>query len=262
MDVIHADGMETISTTRNPEPGTRNPIIQLENVCFSYPNGRAVLDNLQFTVKQGEKLGLIGPNGSGKTTFLHIIMGLLRASSGTVRIFGKPLETEQDFRRARQKMGFLFQNADDQLFSPTVLEDVAFGPLNLGKKPEEAREMSLDTLKDLNLEGFEDRVTHRLSGGEKKLVALATVLVMKPDVLLLDEPTTGLDEDTSKRIIDILNGLDISYVIVSHEYDFLARTTRDIYSTKGGKIEYNGKSENLHSHYHSHPRGRIPHSHN
>jgi cobalt/nickel transport system ATP-binding protein len=262
MGVIYGDGMEKIATTRNPEPATRNSIIQLENVCFSYPNGRAVLDNLQFEIGQGQKSGLIGPNGSGKTTFLHIIMGLLSSWSGTVRIFGKPVETEQDFREVREKVGFLFQNADDQLFSPTVLEDVAFGPLNLGKKPGEAREMSLDTLKALNLEGFEDRVTHRLSGGEKKLVALATVLVMKPDVLLLDEPTTGLDEDTSKRIIDILNGLDISYVIVSHEYDFLARTTRDIYSMHGGKIQYNGKSENLHSHYHSHPHGTVPHSHN
>ena len=240
---------------------TRNPIIQLENVCFSYPDGRAVLDSMQFEIGQGEKLGLIGPNGSGKTTFLHIIMGLLRASSGTVRIFGKPMETEQDFRDVRQKMGFLFQNADDQLFSPTVLEDVAFGPLNLGKKPEEAREMSLETLKALNLESFEDRVTHRLSGGEKKLVALATVLVMKPDVLLLDEPTTGLDEDTSVRIIDILNSLDISYMIVSHEYDFLARTTRDVYSMQGGKIGYNGSSDNLHSHYHRHPNGKTLHSH-
>jgi len=262
MGVIHGDGMEITATTRNPKLATRNPIIQLENVCFSYPNGRAVLDNLRFEIKEGQKLGLIGPNGSGKTTFLHIIMGLLRASSGIVKILGKPAETEQDFRRARQKMGFLFQNSDDQLFSPTVLEDVAFGPLNLGKKPGEAREMSLETLKALNLEGFEERVTHRLSGGEKKLVALGTVLVMKPDVLLLDEPTTGLDEDTSIRIIDILNSLDISYVIVSHEYDFLARTTRDIYSMQGGKIEYNGRSENLHSHYHSHPHGKTPHSHN
>jgi cobalt/nickel transport system ATP-binding protein len=158
-------------------------------------------------------------------------------------------------------MGFLFQNADDQLFSPTVLEDVAFGPLNLGKKPKEARDMSLEILRELKLEGFGDRVTHRLSGGEKKLVALATVLVMKPEVLLLDEPTTGLDEDTSIRIIDILNNLDISYVIVSHEYDFLARTTRHIYSMRGGGIRYDGSSEDLHSHYHSHPHGKALHHH-
>ena len=253
--------MEKIYVTPDPEPENRNPIIQCENVCFSYPNGRTVLDNLQFEIKQGEKLGLIGPNGSGKTTFMHIIMGLLRASSGTVRIFGKPVEKEQDFREARQKMGFLFQNADDQLFSPTVLEDVAFGPLNLGIKAGEAREMSQKTLKDLNLEGFGERVTHRLSGGEKKLVALATVLVMKPDVLLLDEPTTGLDEETSKRIIDILNGLDTSYMIISHEYDFLARTTNEFYSMQGGEIHYKGRSENLHSHYHSHPHGKVPHTH-
>jgi cobalt/nickel transport system ATP-binding protein len=253
--------MEVRDETPDSKPVDWNSVIQLENVCFSYPNGRVVLDNTQFEIKKGEKLGLIGPNGSGKTTFLHIIMGLLSASSGKVRIFGKHVETEQDFREARKKMGFLFQNADDQLFSPTVLEDVAFGPLNLGIKAGEAREMSLKTLKALNLEGFGERVTHRLSGGEKKLVALATVLVMEPDVLLLDEPTTGLDEDTNKRIIDILNGLDISYVIVSHEYDFLSRTTSEFFSMQGGTIQYKGRSENLHSHYHSHPHGKIPHTH-
>ena len=238
-----------------------NIVIQLENVCFSYPNAWPVLDGLDFKIGQGEKLGLIGSNGSGKTTFLHIIMGLLSASSGTVRIFGKAIETERDFRKVREKVGFVFQNADDQLFSPTVLEDVAFGPLNLGKKPEEARKMSLETLEALNLNGFEDRVTYKLSGGEKKLVALATVLVMKPDVLLLDEPTIGLDEDTNKLIIDILNSLDISYVIVSHEYDFLALTTHDIYAMQGGKILYNGRSESLHSHYHKHPNGKSRHTH-
>jgi len=236
-------------------------VIQLENVCFSYPNGASVLDSLQFKLRRGEKLGLIGPNGSGKTTFLHIIMGLLKPSSGTVRIFGKLVETEKDFRIVRQKVGFLFQNADDQLFSPTVLEDVAFGPLNLGKKPKEAHKMSLKILKDLNLEGFADRLTHKLSGGEKKLVALATVLVMHPEVLLLDEPTTGLDEDTSKRIIHILNSLNISCIIVSHEYDFLARTTDEIYSIQNGIIVYDGVSADLHSHYHRHSAGKAPHDH-
>lgn len=238
-----------------------NITIELENVCFSYANGGPVLDNVQFKLRQGAKLGLIGPNGSGKTTFLHVIMGLLKISSGTVRIFGKAVETEQDFRMVREKVGFLFQHADDQLFSPTVLEDVAFGPLNLGKKPEEAREMSLETLESLNLKGFENRVTHELSGGEKKLAALATVLVMQPQVLLLDEPTTALDEDTSIRLISILNNLDISYVIVSHEYDFLARTTRDIYSMKAGRIIYDGNSDTLHSHYHRHAAGEVPHEH-
>lgn len=241
--------------------GENSVIVQLENVCFSYPNGGAVLDDLQFKLREGEKLGLIGPNGSGKTTLLHIIMGLLSATSGTVRVLGKPAETEKDFRVVRQKIGFLFQNADDQLFSPTVLEDVAFGPLNLGKRPKEARQMSLETLRALNLEGFEDRLTHKLSGGEKKLVSLATVLVMEPKVLLLDEPTNGLDEETSERITTILNNLDISYLIVSHEYDFLARATRDIYRMQGGQIAYDGDSNSLHRHHHRHPAGKVPHDH-
>lgn len=234
----------------------------MEDVCFSYPYSNSrVLDQLNFILKKGDRLGLIGHNGSGKTTFLHIIMGLLPASSGTIRIFGNPVKTEKDFRAVREKIGLLFQNADDQLFSPTVLEDVAFGPLNLGKSPKEAREMSQNILNTLNLTGFEDRITHKLSGGEKKLVALASVLVTEPDVLLLDEPTTALDESTRERIISVLNSLDISFIIVSHEYDFLVRTCRDIFSMKKGRIIYNGESASLHSHYHKHKMGEFPHEH-
>jgi cobalt/nickel transport system ATP-binding protein len=233
----------------------------MEDITFSYPSDRQALDEINFELAKGQRLGLIGPNGSGKTTLLQIIMGLLRPSSGSIELFGKPAETEEDFRQAREKIGFLFQNADDQLFSPTVIEDVAFGPLNQGNAPEKAREMSLKTLDYLNLKGFEERVTHRLSGGEKKLIALATVLVMEPQVLLLDEPTTGLDENTVVRIIEILKDLEISYIIVSHEYDFLVQTTRQIYSMQKGKIFFDGDSSNLHSHYHRHPGGKVPHDH-
>ena len=236
-------------------------IIRLEDITFSYPSNEAALDQINFELVKGDRLGLIGPNGSGKTTLLQIIMGLLRPSSGSIELFGHMVQTEEDFRKAREKIGFLFQNADDQLFSPTVIEDLSFGPLNQGKTPEEAREMSIKTLEKLNLKGFEERVTHRLSGGEKKLIALATVLVMEPQILLLDEPTTGLDENTVVRIIEILKDLDISCIIVSHEYDFLARTTRQIYSMNRGKIFFDGDSSNLHSHYHRHPGGKVPHDH-
>ncbi|QTA93098.1 energy-coupling factor ABC transporter ATP-binding protein [Desulfonema magnum] len=239
-----------------------NLIIHMQDVCFSYPyGGQTILENLNFKLQKGEKLGLIGHNGSGKTTFLHIIMGLLPVSAGIVRILGNEVRTEKDFRVVRQKIGLLFQHADDQLFSPTVLEDVAFGLLNLGKSPAEARELSLKTLEQLNLKGFENRVTHKLSGGEKKLASLATVLVMQPRVLLLDEPTTGLDEATKERIISVLNNLDISYIIVSHEYDFLSRTTNDICTMKDGQIIYNGDSSMLHTHYHSHKMGKVSHEH-
>jgi len=238
-----------------------NAIVELENIYFSYQGGRHVFKNMAFKLFEGNKIGVIGHNGSGKTTLLHILMGLLRPDDGTVKLFGKSVKTEKEFRDARQRVGFLFQNADDQLFCPTVLEDVAFGPLNLGKSPEEAKEMSYRTLLDLNLKGFEGRVTHKLSGGEKKMVALATILVMQPRVLLLDEPTSGLDEETISRIMNILNDLDISYMIVSHEYGFLARTTTDIFRMKHGILCFDGPSENLHSHYHRHPMGKASHEH-
>ena len=236
-------------------------IIELDHICFSYEAGKPVLDDLTFTLPKGEKLGLIGYNGSGKTTLMHIIMGLLKPSSGNIRLGGKAVETKKDFLEVRRRIGFLFQNADDQLFSPTVLEDVAFGPLNLGKSPKEARKMAMETLEQLNLLGFENRITHKLSGGEKKLVSLATVLVMQPDALLLDEPTTGLDEDARFRIEALLNSLEISILIVSHEYDFLARTARKIYSMKAGRIVFDGDASTLHAHLHRHPAAGYPHDH-
>jgi cobalt/nickel transport system ATP-binding protein len=216
---------------------------------------------VDFSLARGEKAGLIGHNGSGKSTLLHILMGLARPMSGEIRFFGQPVACEADFRKVRRKVGLVFQNADDQLFSPTVLEDVAFGPLNQGVDQNEARILSLNMLKSLNLEGFEERVTHRLSGGEKKLVSLATVLVMSPEVLLLDEPTTGLDAETRERIIEILNGLDITCLVVSHEYEYLARTTQKIYIMKEGCIRYACDAEHLHTHYHVHPAGELPHEH-
>jgi cobalt/nickel transport system ATP-binding protein len=217
-------------------------VIELEGIHFAYSQERPVLDGADFRLNAGDKVGLIGANGSGKSTLLHIIMGLVRPSSGTARLFGSPVRTEAEFRRARTRIGLLFQNADDQLFSPTVLEDVAFGLLNLGLTPGEACRRAEKTLEDLGLLGFEDRVTHHLSEGEKRLVALATVLTMEPEVLLLDEPTTGLDEKTRERIIQILRGLDAGCIIVSHEYDFLALTTRTTYRMQDGKVVFDSNT--------------------
>ncbi|MBW2366963.1 MAG: ABC transporter ATP-binding protein [Deltaproteobacteria bacterium] len=236
-------------------------IIELSKISFSYPNGRLVLKDADFTLKTGQKIGLVGHNGSGKSTFLHILVGLLKPNSGAIHFLGDPVQTETDFRRVRKKIGLVFQHADDQLFCPTVLEDISFGLLNQGMDPDNARDISLKLLEDLDLKGFEDRITYRLSGGEKRLVALTTVLVMQPEVLLLDEPFTGLDESTRERIIDILTRLNISYIIVSHEYDTLARTTSDIFSIGKGRIVYIGNSDILHSHFHRHPGGKVHHKH-
>ncbi|HCY88189.1 MAG TPA: ABC transporter ATP-binding protein, partial [Desulfobacteraceae bacterium] len=189
------------------------PIIELENISFRYPGAYdAVLNNLKLKIMPGDRIGLMAPNGSGKTTLLHTIMGLCRPQEGSVRIFGTPMETEADFTGIRPRLGLLFQDSDDQLFCPTVLEDVAFGPLNLGESRSQARETAIKTMASLGIEGLQDRITHRLSGGQKRLVALAAVLAMKPEVLLLDEPTSGLDSDVKQTLADILNQLDISYL--------------------------------------------------
>jgi len=237
-----------------------NPIIQLDGITFSYPGASPVLKNLDFTLSVGDRIGLIAPNGSGKTTFFHIIMGLLKPTAGRIEIFGQQVAQEKDFVAVRRRIGLLFQDADDQLFSPTVLEDVAFGPLNLGKSKAEAIAISRKTLSFLGLEGFEDRITIRLSGGEKRLVSMATVLAMEPKAMLLDEPSAGLDEATKLRLIDILKNLDISYVIVSHEFDFLTEITDTIYTLQNGRIQVDAAAH-LHEHVHAHPYGIQPHKH-
>ncbi|MFC1823107.1 energy-coupling factor ABC transporter ATP-binding protein [Thermodesulfobacteriota bacterium] len=235
-------------------------LINLEAVSFAYPGGRSVLKDLHFKLHLKEKVGLIGPNGSGKTTLFHVIMGLIKPTSGRIELFGREMKEEKDFRFARQRIGLLFQDADDQLFSPTVLEDVAFGPLNLGKPVSEARDIAAETLNALGLEGFEDRVTYKLSGGEKKLVSLATVLAMKPEVLLLDEPTTGLDLETTTMIINVLKKIDLSYIFISHNMDFISQTTDQIHGMSHGRILLEERKV-PHTHDHSHGYGHLPHTH-
>ena len=235
-------------------------IIHLENITFCYPGCEPVLDKLNLQFREGSKIGLMGSNGSGKTTLFHIIMGLLKPSTGKIEIFNTPVEKENDFRMVREKIGLLFQDADDQLFSPTVLEDVAFGPLNLGKTKNDAMDIARNTLDFLGLNGFEDRITYKLSGGEKKLVSLATVLAMEPEVLLLDEPTSGLDDKTKAMIKKVLLNLDLSYILISHEIDFLADITDAVYTMENGKILFD-QEVHVHQHIHAHPHGTYAHEH-
>lgn len=199
------------------------PLFDLRRVGFAYDPARPVLRDFSFTLHPGERVALVGPNGAGKTTALHVMVGLLRPQSGEVTAFGELRRREKDFFEVRARAGLLFQDSDDQLFCATVLEDVAFGPLNLGAAPAEARRAALAALADLGLESLADRVTHKLSGGQKRLTALACVLAMRPQVLLLDEPTNGLDEATRERLIAILSGLPQAMVLVSHDRDFSDR---------------------------------------
>lgn len=236
-------------------------IIELQDISFSYPAAtKPILDRFSLNFAEKQRIGLIGANGCGKTTLFHIIMGLHSADSGKFLFRGEELTTKKHFRALRKEIGLLFQDADDQLFSPTVLEDVAFGPLNLGATPQEAKAKALTTLSDLGLSELCDRITHHLSGGEKKLVSLATILVMNPRALLLDEPTNNLDPETRHRLIHILRELDLGYIIISHDWDFLSDTCDDVYAMSDGKVKQCGKAH-LHNHAHAHPHGEQPHQH-
>ena len=217
------------------------PIFALEHISFTYPGGRQVFRDMDFALYPDRKIGLYGPNGSGKTTFFRLIMGLAAPQEGRILFHGRPLETEKDFRELRCKVGLVLQHAEDQLFCPTVLEDVAFGPLNLGCTQDEARDRAASTLERLGLAGFENRLTHRLSGGEKKLVSLATVLVMEPEALLLDEPTNGLDPIGIEELRDQIRGFaaaGTTVIVSSHilsEVQQMADTIGIIY---GGRLAY------------------------
>jgi cobalt/nickel transport system ATP-binding protein len=214
-----------------------NSLISIKDLKFSYQNGKNVFQNLNFSLHKKERIGLIGSNGAGKTTLFHIIMGLLKPSSGSLDVFDKSRKSEEDFLEVRQRIGLLFQDSDDQLFCPTVEEDIAFGPLNLGKTHEEAQVIVKETCAKLGLSGYERRITHRLSGGEKRLVALATVMAMKPECYLLDEPTTGLDDGATKRFLSYLNEHAGTYIMITHNHDLLSQNADRIYQLVNGTLE-------------------------
>ncbi|HIW00530.1 MAG TPA: energy-coupling factor ABC transporter ATP-binding protein [Candidatus Desulfovibrio intestinipullorum] len=212
------------------------PLLALEHITFAYDAAHPLFQDLNLTLHEGEHMGFFGHNGQGKTSLFRLITGLERPSSGTIAFQGTPVVTEQDFQTLRRRTGFVLQHAEDQLFCPTVLDDVAFGLLNLGLSADEARERSLAQLASLGLAGFEDRLTHRLSGGEKKLVSLAGVLVMEPQLLLFDEPTSTLDPRARERLQDIITDLPQARIIISHDRRFLEATSDRFMTLRDGRI--------------------------
>lgn len=212
-------------------------LIELEDIAFGYPGSDPVLRGATFRLGAGERLSITGPNGAGKSTLLKLIVGLLRPHGGRVRVFGQECRQEPDFQTVRQRVGLVFQDADDQLFCPTVAEDVAFGPLNLGKSRNEALDIVDDVLARMDLLRLRDRITHKLSGGEKRLVTLATVLAMEPDVLLLDEPTNALDQENWATLVEILNELPQAMLLVSHDAAFRSEVAPRGLILKDGVLE-------------------------
>ena len=239
------------------------PILELKNISVCYQSAheeRPVLHGISLSVDRDSRIGLYAPNGSGKTTLLRAITGLVPVQTGQILFHEKEMTKEQDFIQLRRSVGFVVQNAHDQIFFPTVFEDVAFGPLNLGMSQKDARQRACDTLERLGIADLKDRNTQELSGGELRLVALAGIMAMQPEILLLDEPTTGLDESASKRLRYILQNMTLPRITVSHDLFFLQQISDSFYTIQKKKLQRIDKPV-LHTHQHTHILGDTVHTH-
>jgi energy-coupling factor transporter ATP-binding protein EcfA2 len=194
------------------------PAVRLEAVSFRYPDGAEALRDVSLDLQVGQRVALVGPNGSGKSTLLRQLIGLLTPTAGQVWVLGLPV-TGDNLTAVRRRVGYVFQDADDQLFCPTVLEDVAFGPLHLDLPLDEVVRRVREALARVGLTGLERRVPQKLSAGEKTLVALATVLSYSAEVLLLDEPSASLDPRNRRRVMGVLASLDGTQLIATHDLD-------------------------------------------
>ncbi|PTW62807.1 cobalt/nickel transport system ATP-binding protein [Breoghania corrubedonensis] len=228
-----------------------DPIV-LDDVTVAR-DAKPVLQGISMQLAAGERLAIVGPNGAGKTTLLRTIIGLERADAGTIRLFGEDCEAEKQFRAYRPRIGFLFQDSDDQLFCPTVIEDVAFGPLNTGHTAAQAEEIAQGALDRLGIAHLAQRISHKLSGGEKRLVCLAGLFAMKPDVLLLDEPTNGIDTANGQRLRDALAGYTGAMMLVSHDSAFVAELANRALILEAGQL----KPASIHSHAHTHVHPHV-----
>ena len=216
------------------------PAIEVEHLSHAYPQGRRTLDDVSFAVPAGESVGLVGPNGAGKTSLFLCLTGVLTPLAGAVRVSGLDVRDAGQRRQLPQRVGIVFQDSDDQLFCATVSDDVAFGPLNLGLPADEVRRRVAEALGRVGMTGAEERVPLRLSGGEKRRIALAGVLAMRPDLLLLDEPSMFLDPRGRRELIELLGGLGGTKLIASHDLELVVRTCPRVLLLDAGRIVADG----------------------
>lgn len=210
------------------------PALSARGIEFSFADGREVLRGVSLDVERGECVGLIGPNGAGKTTLLHILTGLLAPTRGTRTVTGKEFTgAERDLRR---RLGLVLQQTEDQLFSPTVRDDVAFGPINFGATPDEVARAVRSSLRLVGLEDYEDRISHHLSSGERRRVALASVLSYEPDVLILDEPTSDLDPGGRRDLTRLLRSTEQAKLVASHDMELILRACDRVLLLVDGRI--------------------------
>jgi cobalt/nickel transport system ATP-binding protein len=218
-------------------------MIQIEQLAYSYPDGKNALRNINLFVEAGEKIALVGANGAGKSTLLLHLNGIL-IGQGRICIDGHELN-KQTLGRIRAMVGVVFQNPDDQLFSPTVFEDVAFGLIYQGLQPEVVAERVEQALAAVHMQGYERRNPFHLSGGEKKRIAIATVLSMQPQVLVFDEPTAGLDPRARRELIDLLQELPQTMLIATHDLAMVAQLTTRTVVLNAGQITADGPSSSI-----------------
>lgn len=218
--------------------------LSVEAVSFTYPDGQQVLDALSLDVAHGERIALLGPNGAGKTTFALHLNGILELQTGAVRVDGLEL-TDRHLTEIRRKVGMVFQNADDQLFMPTVREDVAFGPANLGLRGDALDARVDEALRSVDAQALAERAPHHLSGGEKRRVAIATVLAMEPTILVLDEPTSGLDPAGRRELVDLLDSLTLTQLIITHDLPFALELCPRSIVLSDGRVVADGSTAEL-----------------
>ena len=217
-------------------------MIEFQNVSFSYGDV-PVVENLSFTIQKGETVGLIGANGAGKSTIMKLMLGLL-SGSGEIKVDGLPV-CRDNLAEIRKKIGFVLQDSDNQMFMPTVYEDMIFGPRNYGLSKEETEKRVDTVLTQLGLQDLKHRHNHKISGGEKRMAAIATILAMEPEMILMDEPSTALDPVNRRTIINTINRLPQTKLIASHDLDMILDTCQRVILLSRGAIVADGDAETI-----------------
>jgi len=219
-------------------------MVEFKNVSFRYPDGTEALKGIHFRITHGESVGVIGANGAGKSTLLQHMNGCLMPTSGSVTI-GDLLLTRKTRREIRRKVGIVFENPDDQLFMPTVFDDIAFGPLNLGMDETHVRERVHEALSMVHGLDLRDKPPHHLSAGQKRAVAIAAVMAMEPDILAMDEPAANLDPRSRRLLITLLKTFSHSKIIASHDLDLILDVCERCIVIKDGKVVADGRSAEI-----------------
>ena len=223
------------------------PSLEIKDLAFAYPDGNQALFGVNLTVGQGERVALLGPNGAGKTTLVMHMNGIHPAAHGEVKVAGQLVDASDkaNLRSIRSKVGIVFQDPDDQLFMPTVGEDVAFGPYNMGVRGTELDQVVIEALELVGMTEFKDRPPHHLSFGQRRRVAVATVLAMKPEILVLDEPSSNLDPASRRELADILRSLAITIVMVTHDLPYALELCERAVILSGGIIVADKKTRDI-----------------